>query len=230
MPDINTVIIAFFAGLLPALLWLLFWLREDSLHPEPKKMIVYTFLFGMAMVPVAIVIQGFIRELTSNMTHVIIFWSATEEILKYLAAAFIAFRTSYFDEPVDALVYMITVALGFAALENTLFLLGPLTQGEYAISILMGNFRFIGATLLHIISSAAIGVAIALSFYENTLWKEVYILSGVVLATTLHSLFNFSIISSKNHNLVTFAVVWVSIVILILFFEKVKKIKRPRAL
>ena len=36
--------IAFLAGLIPALFWLWFWLREDKAHPEPRALIATSFI------------------------------------------------------------------------------------------------------------------------------------------------------------------------------------------
>ena len=71
------------------------------------------------------------------------------------------------DEPIDAVIYMITVALGFSALENALFLSNLISTSSFAQSIITGNSRFLGATLLHVASSAAVGVMIGLSYYKN---------------------------------------------------------------
>ena len=44
------LLVAFLCGLLPALLWLSFWLFEDKKNPEPKRYIFFTFLAGMLIV------------------------------------------------------------------------------------------------------------------------------------------------------------------------------------
>ncbi|MEN9922008.1 MAG: hypothetical protein RL097_284, partial [Candidatus Parcubacteria bacterium] len=49
--------IAFLAGLIPALFWVWFWLREDSRKPEPYFLIAISFIAGMAVVPIALPLQ-----------------------------------------------------------------------------------------------------------------------------------------------------------------------------
>ena len=56
------IIFAISGGILPALIWLWFWLKED-LHPEPKKAISLTFFFGMLMVPAAFVLEKALMKL-----------------------------------------------------------------------------------------------------------------------------------------------------------------------
>ena len=121
----------------------------------------------------------------------IIFWASTEEIIKYLAALVILYKNSKLDEPLDWPIYMITVALGFAAFENTLFLIKPLSLGETTTSLLTGQLRFLGSTLLHTVSSAIIGISLGLSFYMKKYKKKIYLLGGILFAITLHSVFNF---------------------------------------
>ena len=90
-------------------------------------------------------------------------WALIEEVLKYaVAAAFILWRHAV-DEAPDYVIYMITVALGFAAAENMLFLLTPIMQGGARGGIFTGDVRFLGSTLLHVVASASIGFALAFS-------------------------------------------------------------------
>ena len=49
--------VAFLCGLIPALFWLWFWLREDKERPEPLLLIAITFIAGMAVVPLALPLQ-----------------------------------------------------------------------------------------------------------------------------------------------------------------------------
>ena len=124
----TTIVYALLSGILPALLWLWFWLKEDNLHPEPRSLIFKTFIGGVFFVILAIIIEKFIADITTDQTTRYILWAATEEIVKFIAVALIALHSKYVDEPIDAMIYCITVALGFSALENALFILTPLIE------------------------------------------------------------------------------------------------------
>jgi RsiW-degrading membrane proteinase PrsW (M82 family) len=222
------IVMAFLGGVIPTYLWLYFWLREDREHPEPVKFILLSFLCGMAAVAISLPLE---KLAFANITHrnaLIIAWAAIEEITKFVGCYLVALRTKVFDEPVDSLIYMITAALGFAALENTLFIIGPLLAGEVAQSIITGNLRFVGSTLLHTISSGVVGIFIAISFYRHNVIKEVDLGIGLMLAITLHAIFNVLIIEAKPTEVfLTFSGVWIAIIILLLLFEKVKHITKP---
>ncbi len=220
------LVYALLAGILPAILWLWFWLKEDNLHPEPRTLIATSFIGGMIVVVVAVILEKYAYDIISDNTFRYIAWAAIEEICKFIAVAIIALSSRNIDEPIDAMIYCITVALGFAALENTLFILSPLHSGEIAKGIITGNMRFVGATLVHTVCSAIIGFMIGISFYKNIFLKTISLIIGVILAITLHAGFNLSIINETVTNtLKVFSWVWVAVVILIILFEEIKGIK-----
>lgn len=226
MISFQTLLFALFGGILPALLWLWFWLKEDKKKPEPGGLIMLAFITGMIAVPFVLPFEKFVDTHFTGVT-VIVLWSLIEEVFKYGFAYFTVLRRKAMDEPIDAVIYMITVALGFAALENTLFLLNPIIDGNFINTVINGNLRFLGATLLHTLSSAMVGVAIALSFYRDKTLKNAYAFFGLILAILLHSLFNFFIIKESGEKILTvFFFVWVGIIILIFLFEKIKRVKK----
>jgi RsiW-degrading membrane proteinase PrsW (M82 family) len=132
------------------------------------------------------------------------------------------------DEPIDAMIYFITVALGFAAFESALFILDPLSKGAVIQSIISGNFRFMGAELIHVASSAFIGFAYGYTFYRGLACKWFALIVGLIAAIALHSIFNLTIISVNPDQVIqTISWFWGAIVILIILFEEVKAV-RPK--
>ncbi len=219
------VLAAAAGGVLPALAWLWFWLREDSKHPEPRRLIALAFMTGMACVAVAVPLEKAVQPFIASTSLVFTAWSIIEELLKYIFAYASVLRRKDDDEPIDPVIYMVTVALGFAAAENTLFLLSPIA-GTTPMQILMtGNLRFVGATLLHVISSAAIGVCLGVTFYKKKSIRRYAAVIGVILASLLHASFNFFILSRPEETLLrTFSFVWVGVIVLLAVLEYVKRI------
>ena len=113
-----TIFLSLLGGVLPALLWLWFWRKEDKLHPEPRRKVALAFLGGILAVsivlPIEKVIFSFFDNQISNTT--IYLWAGTEEIVKFIIIYLIAFKSREMDEPIDAVIYMITGALGFSAI------------------------------------------------------------------------------------------------------------------
>jgi RsiW-degrading membrane proteinase PrsW (M82 family) len=148
-----------------------------------------------------------------------------EEFAKYLAVTIVAFSNKSYDEPIDAMIYMITAAIGFAAVENSLFLFKTIHMGLSGFDFLFnGNLRFLGATLLHICCSALVGGVIGLSFAETGWSKVTKIVFAVLVAALLHALFNFFIISSSQNIIMILIALWFLIVAIMILFEKIKRI------
>ncbi len=216
---------AFLAGLLPALIWLFYWLLEDKLEPEPKLLLFVTFIGGMLAVLLVLPLEQYASTIFTG-TALIIIWAALEELCKFGAAYFIALRTKVFDEPIDAVIYMVTVALGFSALENALFIFDPIKNGLVAHSIAIGDLRFMGAMLLHILASAIIGIMMAFTFYKPAPTRRFFTFIGVILAVALHTLFNFFILKSDGSTtFFVFLSVWSGIILLLLLTERIKYLK-----
>jgi len=228
MPSAQTIFFALAGGILPALLWLWFWLQEDRLHPEPRSMIIRTFIAGMFAVPLVLPLEQLIQKnYAFDITLVVFLWACAEELFKWLAVYLAAFDTKEYDEPIDAVVYMLTGALGFAAMENVFFLITSISNTNVVESLVTGNLRFIGATLLHVLSSGVIGLFMGLSFCKSGLAKKTYLLFGLALAILLHTLFNVYIIRDGGTSIfIIFCFVWVAVLLLIAGFEKVKRIKK----
>ena len=215
--------IAFLGGMIPAFVWLFIWLLEDRCEPEPKRYIFLCFLAGMLGVVVVLPLEQLADNYVTG-TMLLLVWGALEELVKFGAAYAVALRTAFFDEPLDAVIYLVTAALGFSALENTLFILGPLHEGDALRSILTADLRFMGATLLHSLASATIGIALALSFYKPASVLRMVAFLGVVLAIALHTLFNFFILNKgSDATFWIFLCIWVGIVALLLLVERVKQ-------
>lgn len=218
------LVIALLAGLLPALFWLWFWLREDKARPEPKALIASAFIAGMLVVPIVLPLQKLALDSFAD-AQLLFVWVVIEEILKFSAALIVILWNKAVDEPIDCIIYMITIALGFTALENALFIWNPLVDGDFLGSFLTGNFRFLGASLLHVLASGTVGVFMAFSFYKKSLYRIIFATLGLFIAIVLHVLFNFFIMDASGETILgVFMSVWVGVIVLFVIFEKVKLI------
>ena len=180
----------------------------------------------MLIVPLVLPLQEFAMERFVG-DNLIFVWVIIEEICKYSAALIVVLWNKAVDEPIDAIIYMITIALGFSALENAFFIFNPLHAGDYMNSFLTGNFRFLGATLLHVLASGTVGVSMALSYYARSSIKVTVATLGLFVAIILHALFNFFIMDASGETVLgVFMFVWMGIIVLFLIFEKIKLLEK----
>jgi RsiW-degrading membrane proteinase PrsW (M82 family) len=219
------LIFAFLGGIVPSLLWLWFWLKEEE-GGEPKMLITIVFFMGMLSVIAVLPIEKLIQSTINSSIGQVILWASAEETLKYLAVLVILYKTNNASKPIDWPIYMVTAALGFAALENALFLIKPFSAGGATVMLAatsLGQLRFLGANLLHTVTSGVIGIAIGLSFFMEDFGRKWFLFFGFLVAISLHSAFNFFIMKNNGNELEVFAFLWVVTIIVMLLFEKVRR-------
>lgn len=229
-------------GVAPSFVWLLFYLKEDP-HPEPKRWLALAFLSGMGAVPIALVLeQGLMRivppitevpiaALTARALVLFLGFAFIEECTKFLAARTLVSRNPVFDEPVDAMIYMITAALGFAALENMVLLgtlKGPALLSEGIPTLIL---RLIGANFLHTLASGIIGFGWALSLVsEQKRRKIAYLVVGIAAATILHGAFNLLVLKFGMLYLFPTTLLLFAVGLLVLHeFDILKELQKPIA-
>ena len=228
---VETLGYAFLGGVLPPLVWLYFLLKEDDRCPEPLPMLAIAFIAGALAVPFVLPLEAVVRNYAyvayaectdygALCMPIIIGWSVIEETLKYVLVALLVLWRKDVNESIDLVIYMLTAALGFAALENALFLIAPFAGGEILGGLATGNLRFIGSTLLHVIASSVIGFALAFSFSLPKPLRALCAVAGLILAIALHAVFNFFLIQGDGaYTLIAFLIVWTSAVAFFVLFE-----------
>ena len=218
-------------GLLPSIIWLLFYLRKDS-HPEPNSMVIRVFIWGMMISPLAIglefvliwlinphfSISEILAEVPTSIAGILLSTSVipaiVEEYLKYSVVKYKVLKNPEFDEPLDAMLYCIIAALGFAAVENLLILLKtPLMPISKAISIIW--LRFLGATFLHALSSGIVGYYLSQGLlYLNK--RNILIAKGLIIAIIFHTSYNYFIVNIST--LGKFSIIGISILLILMAF------------
>lgn len=220
---------AIFLGFLPGLIWLFFYLQED-IHPEPKRLILTLFAVGgLTAVPVIIfqllANDGLKFFGIKNILITIIILALIEECFKFLAAYWTVNHNPEFDEPADAMIYLITAALGFATVENILILGNIFSLQEttlWTTALNTGALRFIGATLLHATASGLLGYFWALGIAKKNLPGKLG--PGLLLAVAIHTIFNYLVLRFSAANFFYPSLFLIATAILVLIcFEKLRK-------
>jgi len=225
---LSTTSTAFLLGLVPTIFWLFFWLRTDRDKPEPFGLLMLCFILGGLSIFVASTVQHVIAPLFPGETTQMVVWAGIEEIIKFAVFFIIAFFNPHNDEAIDPAIYMIAVALGFAALENIFYVIQPGIVGNVTTSLLTGSMRFFGATLLHTIASAFVGIVIGMTARK---YRSGAVLIGLAGAITLHATFNFFILKNDTASaLQIYGYLWVAAIISHVTLEKLRRIPSSETL
>ncbi|MBI5482316.1 MAG: PrsW family intramembrane metalloprotease [Deltaproteobacteria bacterium] len=180
-------------SLIPCLIWLAFFYFQDFYQREPVWIILVTFLLGAASALVALVLNTmgsaillsmFGKTTTYKVLELWLVVGPVEEFVKMSAVLDFAYRRKEFDEPSDGVIYAAAAALGFAALENVIYLA---RHGEQII-MLRGIFANSG----HALDAAIWGLALSKAkAAPNIASKRAGIIAlGWLLAAAVHALYD----------------------------------------
>lgn len=223
-----SVVTALALGFIPTLIWLIFFLKEDN-HPEPRSLILKTFILGgfsaffalfleiLLKNPLEKIIFTLPRLVEENLSVFLVF-GIVEELVKFLFVYLLVRRNTYFDEPIDAMVYMVTGALGFATTENLLLVFSNNPDSVFSTIL----FRFIGANLLHALSSAIVGHYWARGIRFNLEGKFVF--AGLLLASIFHVIFNYLVFKFSDFLIYPIAFLIILGFFVLYDFEELKKV------
>lgn len=195
--DSSTIIYLGILALAPCLAIMVYIYWKDKFDKEPLRVLLITFLLG-ALSALPVVISGhFLESFGFDPFSKSIFWSfismfcvvgIIEEGFKFLAVYLYAHRQHAFNEPFDGITYGVMSAMGFASLENLLYVFG----NEESESIAW--MRMFTAVPAHAFFGIISGYYLGLQRFMN---KPGYALLGVLLAALLHTSYNFFLVNSN---------------------------------
>lgn len=153
-----------FTAILPVLILMIYIYRRDLYKKEPVGQIVKAFFYGVLSVCVSLCFSSVIEwtglnQFTSSILPQQVetaFWGAAipEESAKLFMLWLFLRKNKFFDEHVDGIVYAVAVSMGFAAVENILYLFSNQESwfqvglmraclsvpGHYAFAVFMGYY------------------------------------------------------------------------------------------
>ncbi|ACL68975.1 PrsW family intramembrane metalloprotease [Halothermothrix orenii] len=171
-------------------MWVWYFYRQDRYDPEPLSLIIRDFIWGILIViPISIIESPFSRFLTPDTPLLILFFSSiifvglVEEGGKSLVTYRLHYRNTEFDEPVDGIIYGITVGLGFAAAENLFYTI--------MFGYQVGLIRAVVTSLAHASFTGIFGYYLGQAKIKG---NQGLILKGFILVSILHGLYDFFVI------------------------------------
>ncbi|MBN1194395.1 MAG: PrsW family intramembrane metalloprotease [Methanomicrobiaceae archaeon] len=178
----------------PGLFWLWFFYRKDRFRPEPLRIVAGTFLLGMVAIIPAAAIEILFREFLTKAELAVLVAPPIEECVKMAAVLIFAYRHAAFDEPVDGIVYAVAAALGFATVEDALYISASFAEsaaGGIAVAVLRGLLSMPG----HALWAAIWGYALGLVRFADGKHAVRTVGLSLLLAIALHAQFNFLLLN-----------------------------------
>ena len=132
-----------FLALLPGILIIIYIYRMDKVESEPWSLILKLVIFGMASCAPAVFMETFVDEVMPDypegslpyaLSTAFVSAALCEEICKYVLLKLGSWNNRCFGYRFDGIVYGVAVAVGFAVLENILYVI----QGGFYVALMRG--------------------------------------------------------------------------------------------
>ena len=169
---------------------------RDKFKKEPLTILLFSFLLGMLAIMPAILLE----EIDSNFSYAINnyylsnFISAflvvafSEEFCKFIMLKWYSYRHKSFDEPFDGIVYSVIISMGFATLENWMYIMDG--------GLEVGVWRMFTAVPAHAVNAVMIGHYVGLQkLYPN---KKYLQWIGLLLSVIFHGSYDYFLFISNN--------------------------------
>jgi len=162
---------------------------RDKYEKEPIRLLLKALLFGaLTVIPIM-----FLESFLSSFSHLFTgmgaaAWNAfvvaafSEELFKYLALYLLIWKSKEFNDKFDGIVYAVFISLGFAAVENILYVTG---NGHFT-----GIMRAVTAVPAHAIFGITMGFYFGMAkFYEKQ--SKQLKMKALLYPIILHGIYNF---------------------------------------
>ena len=181
----------------PALFLIIIFYFVDR-EKEPMKFILGAFFAGVAAtIPVAIIeilaktfftpFQQTVSPFFLQASYMFLVVAPVEEVLKFGAVMAVVYRSKEFNEWYDGILYAMVAALGFATLENIIYV--------FSRGAMVGLLRFFLSVPAHALFGGIMGFFLSGAKFSKRPFP--WLLGGLVVPIIFHSLFNIFLISGQ---------------------------------
>ncbi len=183
------------AALLAAFIW-----YSDITTNEPLGLLVATFILAVLFATFAAIVNSVTMpyfELFGALGTIFFFFlivGPVEETVKLLAVRVFAYRSDTFDAVIDGAVYGAIAGLGFAAIENTIYVAGTVAEAQVgtlaAATDIATQRALVGPG--HVIYSAIAGYYLGLAKF-NREYAGPIVVKGLLIAAFVHATYNTTV-------------------------------------
>jgi RsiW-degrading membrane proteinase PrsW (M82 family) len=185
------ILIGLILAIVPSVVWLYFFYRQDRLEPEPKTRIAAVFLLALLLtqaVGLPLINNWFQvsiwapREALTSLLASILIVGFVHQAIAYAAVRLVVYNTSEFDERMDGIVYGTVAGLGVATLINLRYIID-----NAGVALAPGVIHVVTTALAQASFSGLLGYFMAGAKFEHKpIW---WVPLGLVLAAAFNGLF-----------------------------------------
>jgi RsiW-degrading membrane proteinase PrsW (M82 family) len=188
-PMDHSLLLLLAAAISPAMAVVLFIYWRDKHEKEPVLLLLISFLLGVLSIVPALFLSAWMARLGLNLQSSSLLFAAvswilgvglTEEFSKFFLVRLFLYPRRAFNEPFDGIIYCAMCGMGFATVENVMYVL----EGGYPVALGRAFFSIPG----HASWSVLVGYFLGRQKFEAR-WGLAGV--GLLLAACLHGLFNF---------------------------------------
>lgn len=175
----------------PSMIILAYVYFKDKFEKEPWTLLLKNFFLGATVsILMTFVLGGlltkFLPTLESNnvldmFVKAFFVVALVEEFSKYMIVRFFAQKNKEFNEPYDGIVYAVAVSMGFATLENVLYV--------YSYGFQTGLFRAFTAVPAHATFAILMGFYMGKAKFSDN--RFLLNMTGLLVATLFHGAYDF---------------------------------------
>src|SRR5688572_14255183 len=178
----------------PGLAICIYIFYRDEHDKEPALNLFMSFMLGMLTIIPAALLEHSVRDLADKSIAGILFSSfiliaLIEEFFKFLALRYYGFNRRSFDEPLDGIIYGVMVSMGFATVENLLFVY------EYGISAAI--LRIFTAVPAHACFGVIMGYYVGKAKFD-VINRRILLFKAVIAATIAHGFYDSFLFLTDN--------------------------------
>ena len=183
----------FIIAIIPAAIIILGIYLSDRHDKEPFKLLLFTYILGALTVIPAIIVEEILiffnifPGILGAFFNAFIVAGFTEEYFKRLVVLKYPYRTKYFNEKLDGIVYSVFATMGFATVENIIYVAFRYTNNPF-----IGLYRGIFSVPAHAVFGITMGYYLSLAKFDTNIdRKKANMRKSLYIPIIMHGMFDF---------------------------------------
>ena len=212
----NTLILIL--AILPVIVLSVYIYRKDKYEKEPVSMLLLAFFLGILSIPLDLLVVGIINAVWEGST---VFYSAfleagiPEEFCKWVLFMLVIWRNKNFNEFFDGIVYAAFISLGFACIENIMYVFGA---DDFGTALHTGVIRALLSVPGHFLFAVIMGYFLGMAKFKPDK-RSKYLMLSLLCPMLAHGLFDYLIMLSSALTENNMELIGIGLYVIFIYFD-----------